>query len=83
MRFRAPIPEAILADNFSICSFQDRVSSISTPSYFAHETCFKHHILIDRDHSGRGSLESLKSLPGANQHKLCLGCIQSQLVSNE
>ena len=46
------IPEAILADNFSICSFQDRVSSISTPSYFAHETCFKHHILINRDHSG-------------------------------
>ena len=47
MRFRAPMPEAILVDNFSICSFQDRVSSISTPNDFAHETCFIEAPLID------------------------------------
>lgn len=79
MRFRAPKPEAILVDYFSICSFQDRISSISTPSDIAYET-----FLIEAPYINRqrwGSLESLNSLPGAYQ--LYLGCIQSQLVTNE
>ena len=80
MRFRAPKPEAILVDYFSICSFQDRISSISTPSDIAYETCLIETPYINRQRWG--SLESLKSFPGAYQ-QLYLGCLQSQLVSNE
>ena len=80
MRFRAPKPEAILVDYFSICSFHDRISSISTPSEIAYETCLIEAPYINRQRWG--SLESLKSLPGAYQ-QLYLGCIQSQLVTNE
>lgn len=30
----------------------------------------------------RSSLENLKPFPGAYQHKLCLGCIQSQPITD-